>query len=428
MLFPDQWRHDWTGFNATLPVRTPNLERLAARGVRFTNALTPSPLCAPCRAALLSGKEYERCRVPGNGTDYPIDQLGFTHMLRDAGYRVMGCGKFDLHKATLDWGLDGRRCIEDWGFTDGIDNEGKWDGVRSGRDRPMGPYLQFLEERGLRQVHLDDFARRGPKDATFPTALPDEAYCDNYVGRNGLELLRRTTRGQPWFLQVNFTGPHDPWDITQTMAALYRDAPFPPAVTEEGLPPDRHVAVRRNYSAMVENIDRWLGVFVEELRTRGELERTLIVFSSDHGEMLGEHRRWGKSCPQQPSVGVPLAVAGPGVREGGACDLPTTILDLTATFLEAAGLSVPGEMDSRSLMPLLSGATDRHRAHVRSALGNWRMVFDGRYKLVDGWGEGPLLFDLRDDPHELRNVAAERPDLAARLRTVLDGQPSGGDA
>ena len=415
-FFPDQLRFDWTGANPALPVRTPHLDRLAARGVRFTNAITPSPLCAPCRAALLSGKEYDRCRVPGNGVDYPLDQPGFTHMLRDAGYHVMGCGKFDLHKATLDWGLDGRRLLDEWGFSDGIDNEGKWDGVGSGAERPMGPYLQFLEERGLRQAHLDDFARRrGRPDATFPTPLPDDAYCDNYVGANGLELLRRAPEGRPWFLQVNFTGPHDPWDITESMAELYAGAQFPSAVGDSRFTPDRHEAVRRNYSAMVENIDRWLGVYATELERRGELGRTLIVFSSDHGEMLGDHGRWGKNTPRQPSVGVPLVIAGPNVRGGHVCDGPATILDLTATFLEAAALPVPDDMDSRSLAPLLSGRADLHREYVTSGLRDWRLAFDGRWKLIRHADGSARLYDLERDPHEMTDVSSDAPEQVERL-------------
>ena len=129
-LFPDQHRFDFLGTNPKVPVRTPNIDALARRGVRITNAVCPSPLCAPSRACLAAGKRYHRCRVPDNGHDYPPDQPTYYQRLRDAGYQVCGVGKFDLHKATMDWGLDGTRSIADWGFTAGIDNEGKYDGVR----------------------------------------------------------------------------------------------------------------------------------------------------------------------------------------------------------------------------------------------------------------------------------------------------------
>lgn len=415
-LFPDQHRFDWVGRSPDVPVRTPTLDRLERSGVTFTRAVCPSPLCAPCRAALASGKEYDRCRVPGNDVDYPLDQPTFYQMLRDSGYRVMGCGKFDLHKATHDWGLDGKRLLPAWGFSAGIDNEGKWDGVSSGQDVPMGPYLQFLQDRGLRQVHLDDFAkRRGHRDATFPTPLPDDAYCDNWLAQNGLDLLRSVPVGEPWFLQVNFTGPHEPWDITESMTELYRGEQFPPAHGNTGLPPERHDAIRGNYSAMVENIDRWAGRFLDEVEARGEMGNTLIVYSSDHGEMLGDHGRFGKGSPYHPSLSVPLVVSGRGMRQCHTCDLPMTTLDLTATFLDYAGLTVPEDMDSRSLKPLLDGQTDEHRDVVLSGLRDWRMAYDGRYKLVRGPGDAVRLFDLDADPWETRDVAGEAPAQVERL-------------
>ncbi|NQT52421.1 sulfatase-like hydrolase/transferase, partial [bacterium] len=390
-LYPDQHRYDWLGDGSPVPVRTPHLDALARLGVRFTQALTPSPLCAPARACLAAGKEYDRCRVPTNGTDFPLDQTTVYALLRESGYHVIGCGKFDLHKASPTWGIDGTKHLAEWGFSDGVDNAGKWDAIHSGRQSPRDPYMHYLEQRGLREAHVADFAkRRGSKAAVHATPLPDDAYCDNWIGDNGIQLLRRAPMGRPWFLQVNFTGPHDPWDITQAMSKLYDGVRFPPPNRGARLTPQQHNAVRQNYSAMVGNIDRWLGRFVTELRNNGELDNTLIVFSSDHGEMLGDHGRWGKCMPHQPSVGVPLVVAGPGVRKGHVCHEPTTTLDLTATFLQAAGLEVPKDMDSRSLLPLLRDDTDKHRDHVLSGLQGWRLVFDGRHKLIRGSRLGKL--------------------------------------
>ena len=137
-FFPDQHRSDWLGCNPDLPLRTPNIDRLCALGTRFTSAYTPSPLCAPARACLAAGLNYEQCRVPSNNESYPLDQPTYYQRLQDAGYRVCGVGKFDLHKdtsnpANLDWHLDGSRLISEWGFTEGIDNEGKMDGSNSYR-------------------------------------------------------------------------------------------------------------------------------------------------------------------------------------------------------------------------------------------------------------------------------------------------------
>lgn len=420
-LFPDQQRADWMGGTPGLPLRTPNLDRLRRRGLQFTNAICPSPLCAPSRACLATGREYADCGVRDNRQDLPLDRPTFYQALRDAGYHVAGCGKFDLHKASYTWGLDGRNLLPEWGFSDGIDNEGKIDAILSGRDAPRGPYMAYLEAQGLRACHIEDIERRRREPmATFPTPLPDAAYCDNWIGRNALNLLRRAPAGKPWFLQVNFTGPHNPWDVTADMASWYRGAEFPPPVGANGVPRQANHAVRANYAAMIENIDRWVGRLLEAVRKRGEEEETLVVFSSDHGEMLGDHGRWGKLVPYHGSLAVPLVIAGPGVTPNRIHTGPATILDLPATFLDLAGAAPLRGGESRSLRPLLESAGERTRDHVFSALNGWRLVFDGRYKLIEGVGADTLLFDLHDDPAETRNRAQELVEDLRRLHSLLN--------
>ncbi len=420
-LFPDELRADWVE-PSRLPVRTPNLKRLSDQGVRFTRAVTPSPLCAPARACLALGKEYDRCGVPGNNVNLPSGQTTFYQLLRSAGYHVMGCGKFDLHKPDRDWGTDGRKWIADWGFSDGINSEGKSDATLSFQrmGRPMGPYLAYLQSKGLLKTHVDDFGRRKGHNATFPTPLSDEDYCDNWIARNGLQLLDRAPSGQPWFLQVNFNGPHPPWDITRKMEKAWRGTAFPPPDGSGEYSAEEHNRIRQNYAAMIENIDRAAGRFLEKLKARGELDNTLVVFSSDHGEMLGDHNRWGKTFPHQPSVGIPLVFWGAGVRSGVVCPQPSTSLDLTATFLDYAGLPRPAEMDSRSLRPFLQeGKSDGLRSHVLSGLGKWRLAMDQRYKYIRGFEAEPLLFDHQNDPLENSNLAAANPEAASRLARLL---------
>ncbi len=425
LLFPDQHRYDWLGTTKGIPVRTPNIDRLASQGVQFLNAVCPSPVCAPSRACLASGKEYDRCGVAHNGHNYPLDQPTFYQMLRQSGYYVMGCGKFDLHKPSHNWGLDGRVNLDDWGFDDGIDNAGKWDAINSGKETPKDPYMAYLHDHGLAQTHVDDFMSRmgkgGAFKATHATPLPDPAYCDNWIGHNGLFLLRRAPQDKPWFMQMNFTGPHDPVDITKNMAKLYAGVDFPQPNRNTQYEAEKHVEIRRNYSAMVENIDRWVGVFIDELKRRGELDNTLIVFSSDHGEMLGDHNRWGKNQPYQPSTVVPLVIRGPGVNQTKPIDGPNTTLDLAATFLECAGAPVPADMDSKSLWPILNGTARQTRDYVLSGLAPWRMVDDGKYKLIINYGKEKetLLFDRSNDPLENNNLADKQPSQVKRLRKLL---------
>ena len=434
-FFPDQHRFDWTCLNRELDVRMPNLAAVAKSGVTFRNTLVASPLCAPSRACLAAGKEYDRCGVSDNGEDYPVRQTTFYSLLRDSGYRVMACGKIDLHKASPSWGLDGKHLLPEWGFSDGIDNAGKMDAISSGADRPRDPYMAFLEREGLREMHVADFRKRAGRQyaLTDPTPLPDRAYCDNWVAENGLKLLRGSPKNVPWFLMVNFTGPHPPVDITGSMERTCRGRGYPQPNESTEFDRETHTAIRQNYSAMVENIDHWLGAYLEELRRRGEHENTLIVYSSDHGEMLGDHNRWGKTLPYHPSVGVPLVVAGPGVAARGVSDALVSHIDLAASFLESAGRHTPKEMDSRSLWPLLSARALHHREFVRSGLWKWRMVYDGKHKLIRGFdpriksnqnaaggGTVPdLLFDLQSDPLENADLARSKGDVVERLRKHL---------
>ena len=188
LLFPDEHRGDWVPGNESLPLKMPNLEKLMNNGMTFVNAITPSPLCAPARACLAAGCRYDTCQVPNNQFDYPLDKPTFYSKLRDAGYQVGGVGKFDLHKKTHFWGLDG--WIDDlgkMGFTTGIDNAGKIDAVISAKEEPKDPYMMCLEQNGLREYHIEDML--GRKLKAHPTKLSDELYCDNWLTNNGINML-----------------------------------------------------------------------------------------------------------------------------------------------------------------------------------------------------------------------------------------------
>lgn len=459
LVFPDQHRFDWTQLSGGVPVRTPNLARMAGDGTRFGHALCPVPLCAPSRACLTLGRIYGRTGVPTNKECLADGAVTLYTCLRDAGYRVGSTGKLDLRKPAYSWGPDGQHRVGDhvyfreWGFTDGLDSEGKGDTLKGGsnlRD-PIGPYMNMLRAR--RDGSLETYIqwRKDRKNSalpqsnysyTKPVAIADELYNDNWVGRSALELLESFPKKQPWFLQVNFPGPHAPMDITASMADLYKDTVFSQPVENTQLPAATHLQIRRNYSAMVENIDRWLGRYIDALERRGELENTLVVFCSDHGEMLGDHNLWGKRMPFQPSVSVPLVVRGPGVKRGALVRAPVATLDLTATFLDYAHAKNPPGMDSRSLRAALGGERDALPAHATSAYGPWRLVSDGRYKLIRGFDpsnpggddddgasakaapdgarpESLALYDLEKDPGETTDIAPRHPGIVARLASKL---------
>ncbi len=436
-FFPDQWRYDWTSFTPGIDVRLPVLQSLAARGVRFTRAVVASPVCAPSRACLASGREYDQCGVPSNGTDYPLPQTTYYRQLRDQGYAVLGCGKLDLHKATEDWGVDGRRMVKEWGFTDAVDNAGKYDAIRSTtrNGRPMDPFMEHLRQRGLLGAHLDDFSRRTGKQGFTncePCPLPDPDYGDIWSTTMGLELLRAVPKGQPWHLVFNFPGPHNPMDITRRMHASVQGRSYPQPIRSREYSAATHTAIRQNYTAMCETIDQQMGRVLAEVEARGELANTIIAFASDHGEMLGDHERWTKSVPHQASIGVPMVIAGPGVQPR-VSDALVSHMDLAATFLDYASAPSLPQMTSRSLRPLVESRTNDHRDVVLSGLRDWRCSWDGRYKLVRKFsyregevdGAAPntaeVLFDLQEDPHETRNIAAANPHIVSRLRERIGG-------
>ena len=459
-LFTDQQRGDWFGGNPKVPVRTPHLDALGERGGLFTNAVCPSPLCAPSRACVAAGYEYDRCGVASNSTYYPEGLPNYHRVLRDqAGYHVMVAGKFHIgnqqsgNPPKFHWGVDGRALIEEWGLSDCLYNAGKNQSTilaRRHNGEPQDTYTTYLKQQGWLDQHLEDYQRRNQEDvwtSTFPTPLPDEHYFDSWITRNGLMLLDRAPSGQPWYLEVNLQNPHHPWDITENMYEWFRDPPvdFPqPTEPVEGASPEQHTEVRRNYAAMLEHLDQCLGAFIETLEKRGELDNTLIVFSSDHGEMLGDYRQWQKISPLQGSVGIPFAVAGPGVEVRGLCADPVTTTDLPATFLDLAGAPPMEGVDSRSMKSFLAGETGTHRDVVFSGLGAWRLIFDGQYSLVLGydpeqrrggdqwqpWEVDPaeaakerqerprILWDV--EVSESRNVADEHPEVVERLASAFE--------
>jgi len=418
-LLPDQWRPDWLPGDAAIPVELPHIQALAARGMRFTKVLCASPLCAPSRACLATGREYKNANVPSNQYDFPLSQPTYYQSLRNAGYHTMACGKVDLHKKTLDWGLDGSRLLNEWGFSAGIDNAGKGDAVRSGADTPKDPYMGMLHKRSLAAAHVADFRKRRAYDATHTTPLPDDAYCDNWIAENAKSLLAAAPKGKPWHLVVNFTGPHNPMDITASMEKNARGRTYPQPNRNTAFDAATHTRIRQNYTAMCENIDRRIGEIIAAVARRGELDNTLIVFSSDHGEMLGDHGRWGKHVPYQASAGIPLIVAGLDTRPNQTSGALASLIDISATFLDYAGLPPLSGMEARSLRPVLTGKSRKHRDVVHSALEEWRLVWDGRYKFIEGYEKEPRLYDLANDPMENTNLVTSEKALANRLRKRL---------
>lgn len=414
-LFPDQHRGDWLPVTQEekemwgiekLPVEMPNLRKIMDRGVHFKRAITPSPLCAPARACLAAGKRYEDCQVMDNNSDYPLELPTFYNALNKANYSVGGVGKFDLHKKTMWWGLDG--WIDDLGtlgFTHAIDNAGKIDAGISGMEQPKDPYMEYLKLYGYREYHAKEITSRS--QSIEPTELPDELYCDNWISENAIQVLGDFPEDKPWFLQVNFAGPHSPWDVTRTMREKWENTEFDmpheyeSSIQEDGIDIQ---GIRQNYAAMLENIDARIGDILAKVNEMGQLDNTIIVYTSDHGEMLGDFGRFHKSRPERGSIHIPLIIATPEMTKGRASNVLVELQDLANTFMEWGGTTLESADNSISLVKVLRDANATHRTAQISELKNWKTIISASTKTVMWDGEITGLYDCKNDIWEDNNL------------------------
>ncbi len=434
-LFSDQHRGDWMPYPleekirqgvADLDLRMPHLQAMMARGTTFTQAITPAPVCAPARACLAAGKRYKNCRVATNAVNYDPCLPTFYGKLHDAGYFVAGAGKFDLNKGDLDWGNGWEPHLSRLGFDAGLDCEGKMDTVWAAMKGAPGPYGTMLEEAGWLERHVADMSQRGCGD--HPTDLPDALYADNWVTDQGIQMLERMPKDRSWFMQVNFSGPHDPWDITRQMKQSVAGRLFPDAAECPFIRENRKV--RENYAAMLENLDRNIGRLLQVVEERGELDNTILVYASDHGEMMGDHGLYGKLKPGQGAIHIPMVIDASclGAPSGILNGMPVELQDLTATFLDYAGIPLERSLESVSLRPVVEGNMERVRDVAISELivpnrsgmiSSFGTVTDGTYKLILRSNGETALFDLSQDPFEERDLAQALPQTVERLRTAF---------
>ena len=438
LIMSDQHRADWLGCAGANWVKTPNIDDLAERGVRFRMAACDSPVCAPSRSALASGQRCSAIGVLSNRDLYPLDVPTYYQALRASGYRVGCVGKTDLHKIDHWEGIQGDRPIMyHLGFTDPMETEGK---QSAGRYAMQGvcPYTHYLVQNGLDKAFFDDYERRRPVWSSGDSVLPLHAYHDDFVGRNACRFLETVSAETPWHYFVSFVGPHNPWDAPKEYSSRYRpeDMPAERAIQDpmqdkpeiyrtrhdehsRDLTRERLAAAMLHYSGMVTLIDDYVGRFAAILKERGLWENTVIIYSSDHGEMMGDHGMFAKSTYFEQALRIPLLIAGPGIRPRGSVDALVQLSDLAPTILELADLGCPGDMQSRSLVPILRGKADTAREFQVSELADSRMLFDGRYKFVEHDNDKDELYDLEEDPRELRNLAGHTRTRSLEMKNRL---------
>jgi choline-sulfatase len=426
----DQLTPSLTGAYGHPVVRTPNMDRLAREGVRFDAAYTPSPLCAPARASFMTGRYASSLGVYDNGAAFDSDVPTFAHYLTNAGYETVLSGK--MHFVGADQLHGFRRRLT----TDCYPSNFSWTARREPHVNHPG---------GADRVMATSYVTAGVRP--WSTGL---AY-DAEVHSRALEFLRSrrdvTTNTSepdpetPFCLVVSYHHPHDPFYVTQELWDEYDgaeiEAPELPGnldstysqldrwlnqwhgveeVSVRDAEPMR--ILRRAYFGLVTDIDRKLGELVDALEESGLREDTVVIFTSDHGDMLGERGMIQKRHFYEQSARIPLLVELPGRWEGGReVAEPVSLLDLHATMSEIGGVTDIVEQDGVSLVPALDGGMlpDRpviSESHAEGIYAPCFMVRSGSHKLTYVHGHDRQLFDLDDDPGEWVNLVGS-PETAA---------------
>ncbi|MFO7917920.1 MAG: sulfatase-like hydrolase/transferase [Anaerolineae bacterium] len=429
----DQQRYDTVHALGNEHIRTPNLDRLVEEGVAFTNAYCQSPVCTPSRACFLTGQYPSTTHVNRNGNAYfPEGVELITKRLADVGYDCGLAGKLHLsaaegrvevrpddgyrvfrwshHPKPEDYWPTEKHDYQKWLTEQGIN----WDGAYGGKT-PDGSALQGDYRPGIDAAH----------------------HQTTWCAEEAIAFMQEEREG-PWLMSVNPFDPHPPFDppadylermdVEAMPLPLFRleelesQLDFRDIDHQTELPRSPHDYDARlmvaAYYAQIELIDRQVGRMLDALEASGQRNDTVVIFMSDHGEMLGDHGLLLKGCRfYEGAVHVPLVVSWPGhFEEGLRSGALVELTDIVPTLYEVLSLSVPEDVQGVSLLPILMGQRnpDMHRDAVRSEYhdalagphaSHANMLFDGRYKLVVYHGhEVGELYDLEEDPQEFYNL------------------------
>jgi choline-sulfatase len=403
-------------------LRTPHLSRLSERALRLNANYCASPLCAPSRAAFMSGLLPSRTGVYGNAAEFASSIPTFAHYLRRLGYRTTLCGKMHFVGPDQLHGFEERLTTDiypaDFGWTP--------DWMRPG------------ERIDWWYHNLASVSEAGVAEITNQLEYDDEVA---HFARQRLYDYARQDDGRPFCLCVSFTHPHDPYVMRQKYWDLYADTDIPmPADMpsyEDHDPHSRRIlescdfgrfpvtetqirGARRAYLASISYIDEQIGSLFAVLESCRMSENTAVIFCSDHGDMLGERGLWFKMSFFEGSARVPLLIAMPGEQEGHSVAAPSSLLDVLPTLVDLAGgdsSQLASPVDGQSLMPLWSGSPEPRRRVLGeyAAEGSIEpivMIRERALKYVAARADPAMLFDLDADPGEQRSLAAD-PDHAA---------------
>jgi choline-sulfatase len=418
-------------------IRTPNLDRLAARGVRFSDAYCNSPICVPSRASLATGRYPHQIRFWDNGIAYDGSVPSWHHRLKQAGHEVVSIGK--LHFRSID---------DDNGFTEEVMPLHVVDGIGD----PAGWLREPLVERKA-ALKLAQQAGRGDSDYQAYDGRITDAAVD------WLKARAAARPGKPWALFVSLVCPHFPLIARPEWYDLYPEdkVPLPALYSPSEWPDHPYVRAIREcqvyqkgfddkslrralaaYFGLVSFVDHNVGRLVSALEASGLADTTRVIYSSDHGDNLGTRGLWGKSTMYEEAAGVPMIIAGPGLPQGQVCREPVTLADCFPTIVKWAGIApnpqdrdLPGSpLDE--IARLAPKRTILCEYHAAGAATGAFMIRKGPFKYVYYAGMPAQLFDLDADPQETRDLAKEPgyqgllADCEKELRRVVD--PDAADA
>ena len=442
-LCTDQQRFDTIQSLGNDLIRTPNIDRLVDEGVAFTQAYCQSPVCSPSRASFLTGRYPRTTRCRQNGQTIPADEVLVSRMFADAGYRCGLAGK--LHLASCSEGKVEER-IDD-GYHDF-----HWS-HHPQPDWPENAYTQWLQSKGQSWEQLYS----GPSTGFVKEGVPAEFHQTTWCAEMAIDFIRSNT-DQPWFFSFNCFDPHHAFDPPPEYMAKYNPVHMPLPKTLPGeltsktsfqqldsvwahnSPGEFHTAamtdadrrqVTAAYYAMCELIDAQIGRIMDSLEQSGQRENTIVIFMSDHGEMLGDHGIYFKGPHfYDEAIHVPLVISAPDRFQAGLqVDGLTELVDLVPTLLDAADLDVPERVQGRSLLPFLTGEADpaHHRESVLceyynswthdDAYGTMLRTTDEKIVVYHGTDQGEL-YDLKSDPDEFTNLWTSPDHQAMKLRLM----------
>ena len=433
-ILSDEHNKKITGAYGHTMIRTPNLDRLAARGTRFTSAYTNCPICVPARASLATGRYVHEVRCWDNAIAYDGTPPSWGHRLMDQGHRAVSIGKLHYTRNAP--------------ATNGFDEEILPLHIVDGLGDLLGLIRDELPVRtGSRKLGPE--AARGESEYT----AYDRAITDAAVRWLKQDAARH--RDKPWVLTVGYVAPHFPLVAPPEFFDLYPESavPWPSQYAQDERPHHPFLDAMRGcmqydagfsdaamvrraitaYFGLVSFLDHNIGRVLAALDEAGLTGDTRIVYSSDHGDNLGARGMWGKSTMFEESAGIPLIVAGEGVPAGRVSDVPVTLADAFPTILQCVGAIAHADdagLPGQSLLDIANGRA-RERVilseyHAAAAIAATYMIRHGHYKYVHYVGMPPMLFDLASDPEELRDLgrdaayAAVLKDCEAALRTVVN--------